>query len=444
VAGPGTLEVLAGRNLDLGNGNNPQLDGTAAGITSVGSIRNPALAQSGGANIVALAGAQSVYTSVASALGEMAGLVTTPLNFSGFVDQFLNPQTAGSEATRYLPVLGAAMGLTNSDDSQIWKVFGRLSAEQKDLLLLQVFSRVLRDAGRDRNDPTSPNFGTYQNGFAAILALFPKIPLPSAADLSAGSAKAAPAGPWTGYLAMPTKEIKTFEGGNVSILVPGGTVTVGRSTDPQRPDQGILTERGGAISLFAADSVNVGTSRIFTLRGGDEMVWSDWGDIAAGSGSKTVHSAPPTRVLFDPQSANVQNDLAGLATGSGIGVLATLVSVKPGDVDLIAPVGTIDAGDAGIRSSGNLNLAAHIVLNANNIQVSGTTAGTPPPPAAPNLGSLSAGSAASAVTSTTAAELTKQAAPPPVQAIVVPSIITVEVLGYGGGDEDSADDTSGA
>ena len=227
-------------------------------------------------------------------------------------------------------------------------------------------------------------------------------------------------------------------------VVPGGTVTVGRSTDPQRPDQGILTERGGAISLFAADSVNVGTSRIFTLRGGDEMVWSDWGDIAAGSGSKTVHSAPPTRVLFDPQSANVQNDLAGLATGSGIGVLATLVSVKPGDVDLIAPVGTIDAGDAGIRSSGNLNLAAHLVLNANNIQVSGTSAGTPPPPAAPNLGSLSAGSSASAVTSSAATELTKQATPPPVQAIVVPSIITVEVLGFGGGEDDSVDNTPGA
>ena len=59
-----------------------------------------------------------------------------------------------------------------------------------------------------------------------------------------------------------------------------------------------------------------------------------------------VQSAPPTQVLVDPQSADVQTDLAGLATGGGIGVLATLAGVAPGNVDLIAPVGVIDAGRA--------------------------------------------------------------------------------------------------
>ena len=67
-----------------------------------------------------------------------------------------------------------------------------------------------------------------------------------------------------------------------------------------------------------------------------------------------MKSAPPTRVLIDPQSGAVQTDLAGLATGGGIGVLATVAGVAPGNVDLIAPVGVVDAGDAGIRSSGNL------------------------------------------------------------------------------------------
>jgi hypothetical protein len=32
--------------------------------------------------------------------------------------------------------------------------------------------------------------------------------------------------------------------------------------------------------------------------------------------------------------------------------------------DLIAPSGFVDAGDAGIRSSGNLNIAALQILNA--------------------------------------------------------------------------------
>ena len=102
------------------------------------------------------------------------------------------------------------------------------------------------------------------------------------------------------------------------------------SATAQGADQGILTESGGTISIFTHNSVVVGTSRIFTLRGGDEMIWSSEGDIAAGASSKTVASAPPTRVLIDPQSGDVKTDLAGLATGGGIGVLATVAGVAPG------------------------------------------------------------------------------------------------------------------
>src|SRR5208283_1465618 len=74
VAGPGTVEVLAGRNLDLGNGSNSTNDGTATGITSIGSIRNPYLPQDSGANIVAMAGVGSVYTAAAAAVQLAPGL----------------------------------------------------------------------------------------------------------------------------------------------------------------------------------------------------------------------------------------------------------------------------------------------------------------------------------------------------------------------------------
>jgi hypothetical protein len=247
-----------------------------------------------------------------------------------------------------------------------------------------------------------------------------------------------------GAISLATKEIKTTNGGDITVLAPGGAITVGRAADRQTPDQGILTQYGGNISIFASDSVNVGTSRIFTLRGGNETIWSSVGNIAAGSGSKTVYSAPPTRVLIDPQSANVENDLAGLATGSGIGVLATLVGVKPGDVDLIAPVGAVDAGDAGIRASGNLNVAARVILNSSNIQVGGSSAGTPPPPAPPNLAPLTAASTASAAATSAATNVAKEeTAATQTTMTELPSVITVEVLGYGGGEDDEGGSPSG-
>ena len=52
--------------------------------------------------------------------------------------------------------------------------------------------------------------------------------------------------------------------------------------------------------------------------------------------------------------------------------------VEPGDVDLIAPEGTVDAADASIRVIGNLNVAALVVLNADNIQVEDEVTGVPP------------------------------------------------------------------
>ena len=215
---------------------------------------------------------------------------------------------------------------------------------------------------------------------------------------------------------------------------PAGSLTVGVDlAGNQAVDQGVLTEDGGNVSIFTQDNVNVGTSRIFTLHGGNEIIYSSEGGIAAGASSKTVQSASPTRVLLDPQSANVQTDLAGLATGGGIGVLEAFADVPPADVDLIAPEGTIDAGDAGIRASGNFNASAAQILNVGNIQVGGKSSGVPTT-SGPNLGGLSAASAAVGATTSAANDLAQQNRNQSDQTSSqdVPSIVTVEVLGYGG------------
>jgi hypothetical protein len=395
INGPGTLAVLAGRNLDLGLGSN-NADGTGAGITSIGNARNPNL-PSQGADIIAAAG-----------VGPATAL-SRALSFDSFIQRFVKGEKGASWLTE---VSSRNTGLsTNLTPAS----FDTLDSETKARVALEVFYLVLRDSGRTKAEKGDDS---YSEGFEAIDLLF----------AGAGS---------SGDILTRSRDIRTRSGGAISLLAPGGSLELATSTigSPLTPP-GIVTEAGGAISIFTDGNVDIGISRIFTLRGGDQIIWSSTGDIAAGSSAKTVQSAPPTRVLIDPQSAALKVDLGGLATGGGIGVLASVEGVKPGNVDLIAPAGTVDAGDAGIRSTGNLNIAATKVLNADNISTGGSSTGVPAAPivAAPNIGGLTAGSNTVAATNTAAESVANQSRPPAESLPEQPSLITVEILGYGGGD----------
>ncbi len=393
LGGPGTLQVLAGRHLDLGVGAS-NADGSGSGLLTIGNTRNPFLP---------FAGADLV---VGAGLGPATSLDRSRLDIDAFVVKYVRTPEGRTRL--------AALGVRD---------FNALGEEEQARIALEVFYLVLRDAGRDFNDPDSDGFGHYDDGFAAIRTLFGK------------------ADRYTGDILTRSRNLRTQNGGDISLFAPGGSLTLANTTlgNPLVPP-GIVTESGGNVSIFTHRSVDIGVGRIFTLRGGDMVIWSSTGDIAAGVASKTVQSAPPTRVLIDPQSAAVETDLAGLSTGGGIGVLATVAGVKPGNVDLIAPSGIIDAGDAGIRVTGNINLAATQVLNASNIAVGGASSGAPAAPAvsSPSVGGLTAGASTAAAASSAsmdAADAARgQAATQEGQAEdLTPSIISVEVLGYGGG-----------
>jgi filamentous hemagglutinin family protein len=425
ISGPGTLQVIAGGNIDLGTGD-VRNDGTGVGITSIGNARNPALPFEG-ASLIIVAGA-SLPGSLAAAGLDADGLFGKVSGMSDAGDYFkeLKNVVLGNWESSISSKLSSLQSVQELKDDP------SLTADEKSRLALSLFYIVLRKSGRDFNDVDSPTYRTYKNGQDAIAAYLP-----------AGQ---------EGSIVLNSRDIRTKSGGAISMLAPGGGISlspfaVSQSLTPP----GIVTESGGTVNIYTRENVDIGIGRIFTLRGGDIMIWSNLGNIAAGSSAKTVATAPPTRVLLDPQSGDVQTDLAGLATGGGIGVLAAVAGVRAGDVDLIAPTGYIDAGDAGIRSLGNLNLAAEKILNADNILAGGVTVGAPPPAApsappaaAPPPAAPPAGATAAAAAGNSAAENAGDKNSRNDQAEGAPSIISVEVLGYGGGDGDGDEEKKAA
>jgi hypothetical protein len=193
-------------------------------------------------------------------------------------------------------------------------------------------------------------------------------------------------------LSMVYSQIKTEQTGDIAVLAPRGGIEVGQSAPPANAlpkpaaNLGILTLGGGEIIGMVRDNFDVFQSRVFTVAGGDISLWSSLGNIDAGRGPRDVAVAPPPVLVIDPLTGVQTFDLGGAVSGSGIGALKTLANQPVSNIDLIAPAGFIDAGEAGIRAStGSVTLGTNLVLNAANIQsangVSGgaVVAAAPPP-----------------------------------------------------------------
>ena len=113
------------------------------------------------------------------------------------------------------------------------------------------------------------------------------------------------------------------------------------------------------------------------------------GDINAGRGSKTTVVTPRRPPLRQHRQRGAV--AVGARHRRRHRHAGADREVPAGDVDLYAPLGTIDAGEAGIRVSGNINIHAQQVLNAANIKT-GESVGVPV--AASVTGALSSASAA--------------------------------------------------
>ena len=107
----------------------------------------------------------------------------------------------------------------------------------------------------------------------------------------------------------------------------------------------------------------------------------------------------------------------------------------PGKVYLLAPTGTIDAGEAGVSSASGLVVAALVVKNGDNFSASGSSVGVPSvsaAPAAPVSGDAAA-SASKAMDAVTQAGNALASAKDADLKSFRPAFVSVEVLGFGGG-----------
>lgn len=406
VAGPGNLVVEAGRNIyQADNGR----------FTSVGPLfdLSPST-RNGGAGV-------SILTGVGAGgpnYGAFAELYLDPNNLAE-VGRPLAEQ-AGKVVKTYdvelIQWLNDRFGYEAADAADALTYFNGLDRQQQGVFVRQVYFDELKAGGREYNDLTGPRFGSYLRGRNAIAVLFPE---------KDGDGQAIS---YAGDLTMfGGSAVRTLFGGGIEMLVAGGQTVIGVGGVAPPSTAGVLSMGSGDIDVYSLGSVLLGQSRVFTTFGGDLMVWAADGDINAGRGSKSTAVYQPPRRVYDLYG-NVTLSPPTQNTGAGIATLNPIPEIPAGDVDLIAPLGTIDAGEAGIRVSGNVNLAALQVVNAANIQVKGDAVGIPMA-AAVNTGALTAASSASSSVVAEAARLAERAKPRPTSDI--PAIITSRFLGFG-------------
>jgi hypothetical protein len=413
VAGPGLLYVQAGRDLYQAN---------QGVITSLGqqvvNASVPPSDSTGGAAITALVGVGSAGPAWAA----FADLYFNEANQANLALPITDPGNAGKVQQTYgaalLAWLQQNIGYTG-DQAGALAAFLALPVERQSEFLLPVYFDELRLSGRQFTDPTSLFYKSYVRGKQAIATLFP------GDDYQGGVTMFAL--PATSAEPATASAITTNFGGDITLLAPGGAVSLGSNQPGTFPaTYGLITFGQGDVDVYSLGSVLLGTSRIFTTFGGGVTIWSAEGDINAGEGTKSAVVAQPFSLNYD-LLGDITLSPQAPSTGAGIATLNEIPGTTPGDVDLIAPQGTIDAGEAGIRSSGNANLAALAIANGANLQVQGKTTGTAVVQA-PNIGALTAAASVGGA----AENAGQQTAAGQQQNTGSGSIITVEVLGFGG------------
>ncbi|MCG2839880.1 filamentous hemagglutinin family protein [Sandaracinobacter sp. RS1-74] len=440
VAGQGLLWIEAGRDyltpmayqgdvVSLGSGNS----------RSSGSDNNPALPDIGADISIVTGTAQGVNAEAFAALyldpakrADPAFGLSHPTNQGKVVQTYeedvLRRDSAGNVvldangdpvvAVQGLTSFLRDLGLEATEENRL-ELFAALPRERRLAFLNGILLTELQQTGVDYNNPDGSRFQQYTRGYSALHLLY------------SGTEGLERDNPLGGNITLRDNLIESRSGGSINMIAPYGRIALGDPAAINPSSDGVLSRRGGSLSFLANGTISLDLSRTFTMQGGDILMWTSNGDITAGSGAKTnVINLPPAYII--DTSGRMSVNVFGLQTGAGIGVLDAFEGRdpdrRPSRLDLLAFFGEVNAGDAGIRVVGDVNIAALRVVNAANIEVSGDAVGIPEVPAV-NVGALSAASAATSAIVNEAAQLAERSRPQ--IRTEIPVILTVTFVGFG-------------
>lgn len=397
INGPGRLDIISGRGINLGS---------SLGVVSNGNTENPFLAGPG-ADITLLVGASldksyDVNVSSSDVLEILDNFATGDLG-----RQLLENGIEGVDNANKIGVID------NTSVTEIRllreKIVNRIVrfAEQKQgpglsqqaafavfdsapqIERREIFTSVIFDvlststvlAATSLDDGI--NRESFDLGFGIIESLFPQAELVSA-NLSL----------------FNSRILSEVGGGDINIIVPGGEIDVGLASvvpgtreDTSSFNLGIVSKGIGGINVYARGDVNINSSRIFATGGGDVLAASALGDVDAGRGPRT--SVAPLPPVTEIVNGIVVTTFPPAISGNGILVSSSDPNVESGDAFFWIPNGVLDAGSAGIDIGGGAFFTAPIV-NAPGVDVGGSVSGTQLSDSGPPVGLTSLADSTSA------------------------------------------------
>ncbi len=453
VGGSGRVEVIAGRNIDLGS---------SKGIETQGNLSNTFLSENG-ADLFVLAGVGEGprYFDFYNEYFFKNSTSTDAENgvYSDDLISFLNNRFTKKDADG--KDLLDRDGNKITDDIAVANFQALSREEQWDIIgeefIPNIFSAYYSEfsaAGFESNTT-----GSFARGFKAIDVLFPeskferaevydpaKLSFTNDAEKQAYFDNLVAQSDYQGDLTMYSSKAYTLDGGSINIVVPGGEVNAGLPVTLDGDEDrllGVVAQSTGSILTYSREDFLVNQSRVSTLLGGDILMWSSIGNIDAGKGSKSAISAPEPLVSINDQG-EVIVDISNTVSGSGIRAVVIDPEVTAGSVTLLAPNGVIDAGDAGIEASGDISIFGTLInpgnIDGGSVNVNGASLGGGATSTSGLSGTSNVANDATNSAAESATDDSEQNEEEVVEQAPQLSFISVEILGFGYDDIEEEED----